>query len=72
MSSPQRNQTHQSIMSPHGSERTLVLDSYLILKVIAVSRKHTIIKRTNGACTYIEVKVMFVFEKQVISFRLIK
>jgi hypothetical protein len=44
----------------------LNLDGYLILKVFSISRKVTVVKRTNGSCTYLEVKLMFTFQNEVI------
>jgi hypothetical protein len=66
MSTPPRNQTHLSLTSPQVGERVLNLEGYLILKVFSISRKVTVVKRTNGTCTYLEVKVMFTFQNEVI------
>jgi hypothetical protein len=66
MSTSPRNQTHLSLTSPQVSERVLNLDGYLILKVFSISRKVTVVKRTNGSCTYLEVKLMFTFQNEVI------
>jgi hypothetical protein len=65
MSTPVRTQTNQSTVSPQGN-RVLLLQGFLIVKVIAIARKVTVVKRTNESCTYLEVKVMFAFEEQVL------